>query len=731
MKKTIYILLALFFISVNIFSYDYIFNKQIFDTLFSEKTELNITYHQLEPESAVKTENLLEKMVEFSKVEQVNITQYNFFDKETLNIYSTNIEDDSTVHLKSGKFPNGTQYISNTTEVNEENQIGTIAFPLSTWKVKYFDINQVNNVGLGNKFYINTMDTEILEKAVKQFSPFGEVSFEVGNNNHFFFFNTTLLLLLLLSFVVLSICMFFFIIKNRKQQLLQKLWGYSKMKSLLSVPEMFLKPFIFIVLFVGILLVILAFSYGQTYWLISYILIYLLNVFFSALILIVYTLSISLVLHKFTISGSNVKGKLPIKRFQWLSLGFKLIITLILFNIITLSLTNFLDLKQQLDNKSYWTKTQEVFSLNFAPTGINYDDLNIDREINDNVNKLYQELEKHKNAFIMHANNYLVIGRNGREPIYNYTMNTTQENEVYSVAGRSVSISENYLKVNPIVDVNGQNVINQFNNDSNTLNILVPEQYAIYEEKIVESYKKEFFFQKVEVDNIYNKEINKPLNMTKKDRLHINIIYTQKGQEYFTFNSNMGDINNQNNIIDPIAVLYNGNVDTSFIGAYATTSLFYFDDSKGNAYQNIIPYLEETNTKNLISASTSTYQELSDEILQLQWLLIKYTISLFITLILSVAFLSSYTWTYYSANTLKLNLKYLFGFSYWDRNKHLLILSFTANSMLGLVISFYYRVYELMYFIILFIGIELVIVYLLSNYLNQKNINKILKGDKI
>ncbi|MGE6376001.1 hypothetical protein [Peribacillus muralis] len=143
-------------------------------------------------------------------------------------------------------------------------------------------------------------------------------------------------------------------------------------------------------------------------------------------------------------------------------------------------------MKQQLDNKSYWNRIKEIYSLNFSPSGFDYNDLKVDRGINDKVDKLYQELKIHKNAFIMEADNFSFIEKNERKPIYFYTLNTTPENKVYSPAGRKVTISKNHLKINPITDAKGQNVIERLNNDSNTLNILVPKQYARYEE---ESYR--------------------------------------------------------------------------------------------------------------------------------------------------------------------------------------------------------------------------------------------------
>ena len=41
------------------------------------------------------------------------------------------------------------------------------------------------------------------------------------------------------------------------------------------------------------------------------------------------------------------------------------------------------------------------------------------------------------------------------------------------------------------------------------MNILVPEKLKEYEKEIYKNYRKHFYFQKVEVDNIYNEELGR------------------------------------------------------------------------------------------------------------------------------------------------------------------------------------------------------------------------------
>ncbi|MCY9076790.1 hypothetical protein MOE51_20955, partial [Bacillus inaquosorum] len=85
MKKTIYILFILFLLSMNISSYHYTLNKQVFYTLFSNKQTLIINYNK----AHFKSDDFIKGISGFSKKENVNITQYNFLDEKTLNIYAS------------------------------------------------------------------------------------------------------------------------------------------------------------------------------------------------------------------------------------------------------------------------------------------------------------------------------------------------------------------------------------------------------------------------------------------------------------------------------------------------------------------------------------------------------------------------------------------------------------------------------------------------------------------
>lgn len=63
MKKTIYILFILFLLSMNISSYHYTLNKQVFYTLFSNKQTLIINYNK----GHFKSDDFIQEIAGFSK----------------------------------------------------------------------------------------------------------------------------------------------------------------------------------------------------------------------------------------------------------------------------------------------------------------------------------------------------------------------------------------------------------------------------------------------------------------------------------------------------------------------------------------------------------------------------------------------------------------------------------------------------------------------------------------
>ncbi|WP_252312869.1 DUF1430 domain-containing protein [Sinobaca sp. H24] len=425
------------------------------------------------------------------------------------------------------------------------------------------------------------------------------------------------------------------------------------------------------------------------------------------------------------ISQGTLKGKLPFAHFHWGALGGKVILTTILFWVVATSLLQWHQLQEKVENLAYWNQSQDTYRTTLSSsTDAILNDLEKDRELNQRMLSFYQRMEIEEDAFLMESENYNVQGWNGVEREYFYEEYMSAEEARYSPDGERVTINANYLEINPIEGSNNQEVIHQMANDENTLTLLVPESYRKIEKDIKEHYLEYFYFLKVEVDNLYNEAIGSPLNTTSKEALSIQIIYTASEQAYFTFNSATGNAENQ--VIDPIAVIYNDSLDPSTITAYVSSSLYFQDDSEGEAFEQIRPLLEEEEITE-IPAVASVYDEANQAIVQQTQRLLQQTIALIILGIVSTVLVSFMMWAYYKARAYDLLLMYLHGFSFWDRNKQLLLGILLSHGVAGGIVFAFFSMPILFPIILFSLLLEASIVAVLSQQLMHRNIQTVLK----
>ena len=138
-------------------------------------------------------------------------------------------------------------------------------------------------------------------------------------------------------------------------------------------------------------------------------------------------------------------------------------------------------------------------------------------------------------VFIIKTTNFERSGENitrkNEENIdYTYKINVKNKEDLYSPYGRNIVVDKNYLKRHPIKDTMGKNVINAIEDKENVLNILVPLKFKTYEDIIKSSFKEWFYFQKVEVANIYREAKSQNIIEGNVDGLKVNIIYIENGQ---------------------------------------------------------------------------------------------------------------------------------------------------------------------------------------------------------
>lgn len=732
MKKIILLLTIILFITFNLISFKIFSLQKENSILYKNNTEISIVYNN---NTTTTINDFIEELKTQSKNLKVNVSQYVFLDDTTLNIYSSNIKCDSNIKLVQGDLPkeNSNEYISNSILNKVDNNVGKLKFPKSDLKIKCYNFDQIRNVGIGNKFIISTDNRDSIPKIVELFQKYGKIgSLQIpyqNNMNINIGFMPSLLTILIVSNLLVILFVIYYIIREKFKFALQNLFGYT----ITSIYTNTLNP-ILLIFFIG---GFITNSILALYFYISSKSDYIFEFYFQSnifLLITIITLAIFIVLC-ITFINKNInillilKGKNLTTSLNITVLISKIVISLIMCFIAGALFNQYNDTQQKLDSIKYWDKTKNIYATQISNQG-QADNLALGRQCNDKLYSLYKELRDNKNAFIINSTNYSILEKNGDKITYLYNKNINLGSAEYSPGGKSIVIDEGYLRINPIKLSNNKTLKDSLNPKDNVLNILVPEKYKSIESNIYNSYLDYFYFAKVTVDNIYNKALNLPLNNTSKTSLHVNIIYVKNNQKYFTYSSFTGSEKDHHYIIDPISVIYDGKIDSSFIGSYATQNLYFFDESGGSAYKNISQYLKYTQTGMLVPSVRSVYKDVNQGINNLK---VKNKNLLFVLIALAsiaVVFSINYMRLYYLNNSYKIYLKTIFGNSFISIHFTIMYVILSINMISSILASIYFKNVLVIFIGLLFIVLELIIAIFSTYYLSRQNIHKIIKGEK-
>lgn len=138
-------------------------------------------------------------------------------------------------------------------------------------------------------------------------------------------------------------------------------------------------------------------------------------------------------------------------------------------------------------------------------------------------------------------------------------------------------INNNYLKKNPIYDLNS-NAVNVPNNEIG-ITVLLPQKYSEYYDEI-QQYYSEWYRWSYNIDEIVHQEYltGDEISVEDYEYLPVNLIIVKDNQKYFTYSIDVGDENN--NIEDPIAIIVNGNNMGGDLFLAAITNNGYFINGK-------------------------------------------------------------------------------------------------------------------------------------------------------
>lgn len=299
-----------------------------------------------------------------------------------------------------------------------------------------------------------------------------------------------------------------------------------------------------------------------------------------------------------------------------------------------------------------WFQAENIFRIRASFVT---NDLAEKRKLELRAKELYQELEENLGVFLIRTANYETLSSGQR------VWEANVEEFLYSSSGRSITVNLNYLKRNPILDIDGNSVADKIIVDDFVRNILIPVSLREHESEILEGFLTDFKFQKIEVPQIYERDIGEEIVPIDGSKLKINLIYVKDGTNYFTYDKQTMS-EHGNLITDPMVVVDTGNVDPSFYYSWLSNSV-YFESLTPEPIEDISPTVAKHDLLSSYNSIESIYDTRAEE---MQSLAEAKTMTIFVMamiLFLLVFFIYLLSHSYFEQNKYAIFIKYISGYS--------------------------------------------------------------------
>ncbi|PNZ25686.1 hypothetical protein CD122_09435, partial [Staphylococcus rostri] len=279
-----------------------------------------------------------------------------------------------------------------------------------------------------------------------------------------------------------------------------------------------------------------------------------------------------------------------------------------------------------------------------------------------------------------------------------------------------ITIDKHYLERHPKKTIHNENVLNKLKDDENTINILVPIQYKKYEKKIIRNYLEE-----LKLLRYLEKSDDVP------DEGHrVNIIWVKKGERFFTYHSEIGDV--KNTIVNPIAIVELGYTNAlNFEKYYSMT--YAFESHLDDPYETIRKDLKKYQLDGAIPSVRAVYDTKIDNIKVLQKEIYKYTGLALLTSITFILTTLTFIQIYFKSYQFQIFLKRSLGYSYWSIHKWMLLFLVMLHVLMGALLLTSHNMIAISVFASITL-IEALSVAFTFMKLNRENVNLVLKGKK-
>ena len=612
---------------INIFSFVRI-NQVTYEKLLYDKTVVSFQLH-----NGISLSDVIKKLNDFSRENNIEIAQYNTLGSAKKDIYSTQKET--------------------------YNEISFISNIFSDKKFVVHDFNELLNVGFKNLLYVNTQNEEIIQKLADNLNSYCDIQYSlpVITSTAQFITGADSLPVYVLFYFLCILILFFYYSQNKKDFFIYKLWGYTSTQTYCALTGFIAIPLFIPLILNGILSIVIMLKLDFSNLLLQ---VTFNTLKFNVLVLsLVIFLSIITFILFFTTVSNNSRKRMST------AIGITNILRFFLLFLILLFINNYFDEKKELngnlENLSAWNDTQNLFNLQEIYSPFNYSDLAAEDVLNNKILSVYQDLCSLNKVFIVNTSNFERLTVSDGNYDYTYLYDLQNEEDLYTPNGLNIIVDKNYLKRHTINSIDGTDVADMIDTNSDVLNLLVPLKYNSHEYTIEKSFKEWFYFQRVTVANMYRTAGNKTEFKKNIDNLKINIIYIKNGQKYFTYNPYTGD--NTNTIADTIVTVYTENIDPSNLGSYVGKSVFVEAENEYSALKEIGSITKKYNVNELNSVA-SVYDKKGDEISYLRDQIKQLSLAIMILFILLILFMIVICYFYLKLFFREIIIKSLFGYSF-------------------------------------------------------------------
>ena len=653
----------------------------------------------------------------------------------TMIAYTTDVTLNGQIILQSGRFPEmGTNEFISNVDTGEISQVGIFNDIAPGYHLMISSLTNPQNFALDGIYQIGTSDFLVVEQLMAEltervfFVDFWRLAYDEVPLLHRFAFSFTSYFQIfefIIIFIVFFLCLVFssmqYAINQLRSASIFKIHGYSKGRMSKLITFSIIKRFIFAATISYAIAVIYSFYMGYIAFLSDMTIYFIL---FATFFILCYCFIVNVTMYvylKVLNQIQFVKGKKSHVGSQVFNHGLKILFTVLFLSMFYYSVNGFINLNQRLEHMTYWDKAHHTYLMSVSSVG-QIHDKEIEMELIKGQSLLYDYLSDNHNGFIMDSSNIWFLDRDmlPYENMAGRDMRT-------SPSGYRINISPNFLSINPIHAVNGIDIQKQIIWEHHVLNILVPERLSPYEDEILRQYLTNFYFQQVLIENGYNRAFGLPLNETMITDLSVNIIYVLDDQYYFSFNPHLRP-ETSNRILDPIAVIYTGNVHQSHLVAWFTSSLF-FQTSAINAYDEIFPALIKYGLTSAILSVNPIYDQNVRIVQDVRGKLNRLLIFMVISLFAGVAITYNLIANYFQAHKYKLTIKRHFGYHPIKRNQKFIVCFLGYSIPLVILMSFILGL-NVMLIGIIFLFFDVSIALIFEHQLMRKSFAQIMKGER-